>query len=449
MRVAIKEQIDKDLDSVTVVRWYKNIGDSVKKGENILHVETLKADVDLAAEVDGILVEILASDGGDILRPSEKPTGSWDAVFGWIEAKKQIELAELPAYPGPIHDPRLSKEYLKKREVRISEKSEIPEKPEKEISKIEIKLSEAKDDFVKAAPYVRKRAKELGVDISVISGTGPDGLVMVEDLEHSPEKNLQTKVETAAFPERTDESFKIINFGIVAQAIARNMQESWDCIPHAGTSVRINFWNIIKARNKLKPILQKNLGEKASLYLHFEIIVIEGILKALSQRFDKPFHVLNSCFGCRHFGFDGLKIFEHINLGIAYDHPAGLLVPVLREMEEANYRQIAERLDDMYRRLEKSRVKPAEFKGGTFTFNNVGAIGADDGESIIVHGQSCICSFHRVDLEEDSSFYGYANLNLRFDHRAHTKGALAIGFLKEVKRFVEEVDLEEHVLSLL
>lgn len=426
MRIYIKGQIDKDLDSVTVVQWYKKVGDKIKKGENILHVETLKADVDLAAETDGVLLDIVAQEGEDILRPAEKPTGSWDAIFGWMETES----------------------------VSISE--ELKEEVKKEVKKIDtlpiaplpVAIEDKKEigkDFIKAVPFARKRARELGVDLSTVSGTGPGGTVTLGDLEVAPEglrKKLEKVVPTPK--ESVSGQFRIVNLGIIENAVAENMESS-KCIPHAGVSVRVNFWNIIKARKNLTRVLHEKVGDTAAVYLKYEIIVIEGILRLLSDKF--TYYVLNSCYGCSHFGFSGLKIFDHINLGIAYDHPAGLIVPVLSKMEGASFRVIAERLNDLYLRLEKSRVKPAEFKGGTFTFNNVGTIGADDGESIITHGQSCIFSFHRIDMDEDSPFYGYANLGLRFDHRAHTRGATPARFLNEVKKFIEEVDFEHHVLS--
>lgn len=435
MRIPIKGQIDKDLDSVTVTQWYKKIGDEIKKGENVLHVETLKADVDLPAESEGILTDIVAQEGEDIIRPVKKPTGSWDAIFGWIETEN----------------------------IALTQPVSVSEKVKEEIKKIDplpIELptavvedrKEAVKEFIKAVPFARKRARELGIDLSSIQGSGPRGIITVRDVEASVSgktfaEDIQSQKESAPkqFKEH-EEPFTIVNLGFIARAIAENMESS-KCIPHAGVSVRVNFWNIIKARKAVESALSTKVGINALRYMRFEIIVIQGILRVLSQKFGSSYHDLNSCFGCQHFGFEGLKIFEHINLGVACDHPAGLLVPVLPKMEGASYKTTAERLDDLYKRLQKNKLKSSEFKGGTFTFNNVGAIGADDGESIIVHGQSCICSFHRIDMDEDSPFYGYTNLGLRFDHRAHTRGAAVTGFLNEVKKFIEEVDFERHVLS--
>lgn len=442
MRIPIKGQIDKDLDSATVVEWYKKVGDEIKKDENVLHVETLKADVDLPAESDGVLADIVAQEGEDIIRPPEKPTGSWDAIFGWMET-------ENTALIQPVSVSETVKEEVKE-EIKKIDPPTIDSFPAVVRDKVEDKKEIGKD-FIKAVPFARKRARELGVDLFSIQGSGPRGIITVRDVEAVSGKTSVKDTESQEEPapkqfQEQEKSFIIVKQGIIARAIAENMESS-KCIPHAGVSVRVNFWNIIKARKVAEPVLRAKVGPDASQYLRFEIIVIQGILKALSQKFESSYHDLNSCFGCKHFDFEGLKIFERINLGIACDHPAGLLVPVLLKMEGVSYKTIAERLHDLYQRLQKNKLKPREFKGGTFTFNNVGTIGADDGESIITHGQSCIFSFHRIDMDEDSPFYGYANLALRFDHRAHTRGAIPARFLNEVKKFIEEVDFEHYVLS--
>ncbi len=413
MRVAIKVQVDKDLDSIIVITWFKSVGNRIEKGENILHVESLKADVDIASPESGTIVEIVAHEGEEILRPQEKRTGSWDAVFGWIETHA----------PPP------------------SEAREIKSAPREEPRALRTGTG------IKASPLARKKASALGVDLGSVHGTGPDGRVTVGDVEHAVEPvSVSSDADMApAAVEHADDTVE--ELGIVQQFIAQNMMVSWQCIPHAGAAVRINFRSILAAREAVRRTLAKMVGiEDARKYLNLDVVVIEGILCALRGES----RTLNSCYGCEHFtdtiGKNKIKIFGSIHLGIAYNHHTGLLVPVLKSMENVAYRVIAERLDDLYTRMRENKVKPQEFRGGTFTFNNVGVLGGDTGQSIIIHGQSAISILNRIERDAASPWYGYGEFALRFDHRPHN-GGNALRFLAAVKEFVERIDFYEHVLA--
>ncbi|MBI2122438.1 MAG: 2-oxo acid dehydrogenase subunit E2 [Candidatus Sungbacteria bacterium] len=430
MRFSIKRQIEKDIDVVCVIKWHKKVGDTLEKGERILHVESLKGDEDLDAPHAGVLAEINVQDNEEIMRPADHKVGSWDAIFGWIEAelKDQSEVRDriekepmIAASPGQIED-------FRKENINIIP---VPH------------VVSPKSSAVKAGPYVRRIARELGADLAKITGSGPRGTITIEQVRKAVGKTNAPDFMEKSEPVQPEISscYKDQPLDMTRRRIAENLQQSWDCIPHAGCSVRIDFRNILHVRAKLKRHLADH-SDFAGLqkFLRLEAVVINGILLSLQG----DGRILNSCFGCEHLGFEGVRMYDGVNLGIAYQHPSGLVVPVLQDVDGITYREICYRLHDLYTRALSGGLRPSDLKGGTFTFNNAGVLGADGGESIIVHGQSAICTFCRIEEEAGSPFYGFANLGLRFDHRIYD-GAQALRFLTNVREFVEGVNYETKI----
>ena len=295
---------------------------------------------------------------------------------------------------------------------------------------------------------VRRVARERGVDLFKVKGTGPGGVIVLGDLERlSSLVGNEKKID--AIEVESDLDGTVVPLGIIRKAIANHMQESWNCIPHAGTWVWVNFKRFVDQRVALKSFLVREIGEEqARIYVRPDILVIEGTIRALEDKH----RIVNSCFGCEHSPFNqwrgGLKVFSRINLGIAYDDPKGLLVPVLHNIAGSSYKIITQRLEELYQKVRAVELKVKDFRGGTVTFNNVGALKGDGGESIIPHGQSAIISLHRIERDPTSPLYGLAILALRFDHRA-LDGGTAARFLASVKKFVEKTDFKEYIVSQL
>lgn len=439
MKIAIQEQVEKDIDTVTVVTWYKKIGDCVKKGEAILHAETLKGDADVDAPVDGVLAEIFFPDGEMIPRPSDHGVGSWNAVFGSLEAEgtsqsviaKEIHKEQVVVAPREKAQPHSD----------MAVDSFVPPDDSLPIPRV-----------VKAGPQARRMAREFGVDLTKIEGRGPRGIITVEQVLAASNKKISAASISGEKPDVRVSSEEVAGYrdsplSMVRRVIAENMELSGKCIMRqaAGCSVRVDFRNILNIRTKLKRALAERFGEDdAEKYLRPEVFVVDGILRELRE----DSRTLNSCFGCTHIGFEGIRVFDAVNLGIACQHPAGLVVPVLKGFNGASYREIADRLDGLYKKVQSGGLKSSDMNEGTFTFNNAGALGADDGESIIIHGQSAICTFYKIERESGSPFYGFANLALRFDHRVFD-GFEAVRFLSGVKKFVEDTDYGLYVQSSL
>lgn len=456
MRLPVKVQVDKDLNEIERVDWYKKEGDKVIKEEPVVHIETQKADVDVGAPENGILVKIVIPHGEPVYRPNETPTGSWDALLGWIETEIVPEEAAIR-----VRDDRPVRQETESIETPPSappkEKIRVRIMPDGQVERVDASLRETtkievakeiapKEDLTHASPMVRRVARERGIDLLTLNGTGPHGMVTLEDLNRIESRPESNKTKSA---ERTSRGDRVETFGIIRQAIAKHMQESWNCIPHAGSWIWLNFANFFNIKSHLKHVLAHKFGVKnPEIYLRPDVFLIEGILRELEDK-SAP---LNSCYGCEHEPMNrwkgNLNVYGRINLGIAYDDPKGLLVPVLHGLEESRYCTIAERLEGLYGNLREGKLKRSDFVGGTFTFNNVGVLGGDGGESIITHGQSSIVSLHRIETDSSSPLYGRTVFSLRFDHRAYDGGP-ALRFLQRVKQFVEKSDTEidSHILN--
>lgn len=392
MKIALKTQIDKDVEAATIVAWHKKVGDCVSKGELLLQIETMKAEIDIESPANGILAEICANDGEEILR-KEGSTGSWHAVFGYVETEANIEEIVAPS-----------------------------EAPVETNPKPNVATETPNEHFPKAAPLVRTMARERKIDLATISGKGPGGTVTLNDLDRAGIVCVQKS--------QPDE-FVIEPLTSMRKTIARNLAKADGCILLTPSSIMVNFRRFLEAKSTHHA-------------LRLDAIVIEGIVRAL----EKKCVLLNACFGCEHLGFEGVKRYQHIDLGYAYNHKKrGLMVPVMQHMEGCGYEDIVERIFDLKQRAEEGRLKVAELQNPTFTFNNVGVFGLMWGVSRFTEGQSAMCTLYAVQEEKHHPLYGYGYIGSSFDHRLHD-GAIIGTFLGFLKDFVENHDYSSLIESM-
>ena len=336
MKKTLTVRAGKDDAIVEIVVWNKNVGDTVKKDEVVAVAKLSKAEVDVESSENGVLIEQCAQAGEIIPRPDDAQ-GDWDAVVGWIET---IETDKVSKIADKIETSE------SKTEISTTLTESYGPLPEKQLT-----VSNNDVGFVRASPYVRTVARELNIDLARVNGSGPDGIILPKDLY-----NASMLLEVSQ-----EHDYVIEALSAVRKQIAKNMELSWRCIPHAATSVRIDFRKLIVAR--------KCAPEDEKKYLRFDVVVVFAIIAMLRDSFKE----LNACFGCEHLGFEGMKLFSHINLGIAYDHPSGLLVPVFHHIEDNNFDTIVKRFADLSRAMRDGSLRPDMFKDATFTFNNVGA----------------------------------------------------------------------------
>jgi len=423
----------------TLVAWKKKKGDQVSAGEVLAEIETDKATMEWESPEDGTLTEIYVEEGGKV------NVGDKIAFIGTEgeeapkeeeqekEKEEKEEKEEKPTakgeqkedeQPKKAEQPKEGKPKTEEKEKKAAPpKTEKEAKPEKPTPKIE-KVEEAR---VKASPVARRIAAELGVDLSSVNGTGPEGRVTETDVRAAGKSKPAASAIKVPAAVKAGESARIQLSGM-RRVIAQRLGESLGPIPHFYLNIDIDAAPLIGAREELK-----SAGEGADAA---KITVNDFVLKAAVQAAVKVPRVNAS--------FDGDAIVQYadIDLGLAVAIEDGLLTPVIRAAQNKSLREISELAKDLAHRARNKRMKPEEFQGGTFTVSNLGAMGIDSFSAVINPPQSFILAVGRITNvpvldDSDQIIAGHRmSLTMSCDHRV-IDGALGAEYLKELRHLLE------------
>ena len=427
----------------TLVAWKKKKGDKVSAGEVLAEIETDKATMEWESPEDGTLTEIYVEEGGKVnvgdkiafigAEGEETPKGEEQEK----EKEEQEEQEEKPTSkeeqkeeepPKKAGEPKEEKPKTEEKEKKAAppkaeKKAEKKAEPEKPTPKIE-KGEEAR---VKASPVARRIAAELGVDLSSVKGTGPEGRVTETDVRAAGKSKPAASAIKVPAAVKAGESARIQLSGM-RRVIAQRLVESLGPIPHFYLNIDIDAAPLMEAREELK-----SAGEGADAA---KITVNDFILKAAVQAAVKVPRVNAS--------FDGDAIVQYadIDLGIAVAIEDGLLTPVIRAAQNKSLREISEQAKDLAHRARNKRMKPEEFQGGTFTVSNLGAMGIDSFSAVINPPQGFILAVGKITNvpvvdDSDQIIAGHRmSLTMSCDHRV-IDGALGAEYLKELRHLLE------------
>ena len=426
----------------TLVAWKKKKGDQVSAGEVLAEIETDKATMEWESPEDGTLTEIYVQEGGKV------NVGDRIALIGGEdeeapeEEEKEKENEEKEEKPKAKEEEKKEEKPTKteqpKEETSTTEekkeKKAAPPKAEKkaEPEKPAPKIEKAEEARVKASPVARRIAAELGVELSSVNGTGPEGRVTETDVRaaaKSKSATPATKVPATKVPAavKAGESARIQLSGM-RKIIAQRLVESLGPVPHFYLNIDIDAAPLMEAREELK-----SAGEGADAA---KITVNDFVLKAAVQAAVKVPPVNAS--------FDGDAIVQYadIDLGIAVAIEDGLLTPVIRGAQNKSLREISELAKDLAHRARNKRMKPEEFQGGTFTVSNLGGMGIDSFSAVINPPQGFILAVGRITKvpvvdDCDQIVVGHRmSLTMSCDHRV-IDGALGAEYLKELRHLLE------------
>lgn len=369
-----------------VERWLKRPGETVRKFEPLVEINTDKVNVELPSPFSGVLVEILAPEGATV------PVG---APLALIELAEGEELAgvEPLAPPEPSAPP-------------------APEGPRR------------------ATPRVRRLAEELGVDLGLIAGTGPGGRITEEDVRQAASRPGQP----AGRPGEPPPEEEAVPVTSIRQTIARRMVASAFRAPHAWLAVEADVTGLARLRLAARDAFRQKHGSDLT-YLPF---AVHAVAQAL------PGHpYLNASWSeAGDAGPARIILRKRVNIGIAVATDRGLMVPVIRDADRRSITELALAIDDLGRRAREGRLQVGDVQGGTFTVDNTGAFGSVVSMPIINEGQAAIMTLEAVTkrptvVAEDAIAVRYVvALCLSFDHRildGHQAGA----FLMDVRRRME------------
>jgi len=415
----------------TLVAWKKKKGDPVSAGEVLAEIETDKATMEWESPEDGTLTDIYVQEGGKV------SVGDRIAFIGGEgeEAQKEEEKEEKEEKPKAEEEekkeekPKMA-EQPKEEKPKTEEKEEkkaAPPKAEKKTEKPAPKIEKAEEARDKASPVARRIAAELGVDLSNVKGTGPEGRVTETDVRAAAKSKPAAPAAKVPAAVKPGESVRI-QLSAMRRIIAQRLVESLGPVPHFYLDIDIDAAPLMEAREELK-----SAGEGADAA---KITVNDFVLKAAVQAAVKVPRVNAS------FDADAIVQYADIDLGIAVAIADGLLTPVIRAAQNKSLREISELAKDLAHRARNKRMKPEEFQGGTFTVSNLGGMGIDSFSAVINPPQGFILAVGKITKvpvvdDCDQIIVGHRmSLTMSCDHRV-IDGALGAEYLKELRHLLE------------
>ena len=423
----------------TLVAWKKKKGDQVSAGEVLAEIETDKATMEWESPEDGTLTEIYVPEGGKVnvgdkigfIRgqgedaPKEETPARKKKTEAVSEEKPQAE-TEKPAPPETAETETAPPQ--KKNAgapVPAAQVETTPQKPQAREQKSE-------EPRVKASPVARRLAGELGVDLSTVKGTGPDGRVTETDVRAAgkmksvePARPRVGRDRDEGVPAPTSTRIQLSG---MRKVIAQRLVESLGPVPHFYLTIDINAGPLMEAREELK-----SAGEGADAA---KITVNDFVLKAAVMAAVKVPRVNAS------FDNDAIVQYADVDLGVAVAIEDGLLTPVVRAAQDKSLRGISASAKDLAQRARNKRMKPEEFQGGTFTVSNLGGLGIDSFSAVINPPQGFILAVGKLTKTPvvddcDQVMVGHRmSITMSCDHRV-IDGALGAEYLKELRHLLE------------
>lgn len=384
-----------------VAAWHKKIGDKVKAGDLLAEIETDKATMEFESFQEGVLLYIGVEEG------KSAPVNSILAILGKEGEDISAILAAESAAPTA--------------ETTVPEDNKTTEKL---VATTPVSTPEAtattssKESRIKASPLARSLAKEKGIDLSTVVGSGDGGRIIKRDIE-----NLQPALQTATVLEAGKESFTDVPVSQMRKTIARRLSESKFTAPHFYLTIEVDMDQVLQAR--------KSLNEK----LNEKISVNDFVIKASAMALRKHPSVNASWFG------DVIRYNHHVHIGVAVAIPDGLVVPVVRFADTKSLTQISAEVKQYAQKAKDKKIQPEDMQGNTFSISNLGMYGIEEFTAIINPPDACIMAVGGIKqvpvVKNDQVVPGNVmKVTLSCDHRV-VDGATGAEFLNTFKQMLE------------
>ncbi|MDA8140894.1 MAG: 2-oxo acid dehydrogenase subunit E2 [Desulfobacteraceae bacterium] len=438
-------EISENVTSGKVVKVLVKVGDWIEIDDILMEFETEKALVEIPSTQKGKIVELLARENevmnvGDVIARVETDA---EEEAGPPETASKVAPeagAPAPAEPEDETEDQTPAQEAEQPRPSAEERASAEKKAGREVS-----VGKAAAQFLEAetrppapaAPSVRRFARELGLDIHRISGTGPGGRIRQEDVKTAARQGLAALplAGPSALAEVPLPDFShwgpvdMVELSTVRRLTARGMAHSWQQIPHVTQFDRTDLNHVEEFLRRNKADFQRR-GVKLTL-----TAVVMKICAAALLKFPN--------FNCSiDMAGDRLIFKKYVHIGLAVDTERGLLVPVVRNADRKGIFQLAREIADLAERARTKKIKPDEMEGGTFTISNQGGIGGTQFTPIIVWPQAALLGISRTRIEPvlvDGAFVPHPMLPLAlsYDHRI-IDGADAARFLRWICESLEQ-----------
>lgn len=427
-----------------IIKWHLDAGDRVEENQVLVEVETDKAAVEIPSPVSGYLLERKGNEGetvkvGEILVVigSKEELESRGKTPSAEPAKKEEPARKAePARPegqARKEEPSKKPEPDRKGKRIIEEESVIAEAAAAERAAVateeEPEERPAPAGQVLATPSVRKLARELGLDLATVTGTGKGGRITAEDARAAKEAPApQPEKAAAPRPEREEH----VAVRSLRRKIAEKMKESWSVIPHVTHVEEVNVTRLVELRSEMSEAMG-DAGTKLT-YLSF---VLKALVPGLRQ-----YPQFNAVFDEN---AAEIVLKRYYNIGIAVATESGLMVPVVKDVDRKSMRELSDEIARLAEEARTRKIALEDLKGGTFSVTNYGSVGGLFGTPIINHPEVAVLGIGRIHkrpfVTGDRIVIGDClYLSLSFDHRI-TDGKEAADFVNVVKKYLENPNL--------
>jgi 2-oxoisovalerate dehydrogenase E2 component (dihydrolipoyl transacylase) len=398
-------RLGEGVDEVTVTKWLKQEGDSIKELEPLLEVNTDKVDTEIPAPASGVILKIIAQEGqvgkvGELLAVIGQPGESVDSnelAAGSSQSAQKSSTPTTQTQPTINHQPPTNNKEM---------------------------------GFI--SPVVAKIAAEHGINLSQIQGTGLNGRITKNDVLNYVESGKQAvdrRPQTVHRPPSivVGEGSQLIKHTVIRKSIAQHMVESKHTSPHVLTVMEADLSKVIKHRSAHKAQFERD-GINLTFTAYFMSAIVAGL---------KAYPMTNASWSD-----EGIIVHKNVNLGMAVSlGEDGLIVPVIKNAEDLSLLAMARAVNDLANRARNKKLQPDDVKGGTFTLTNHGTSGSLFAFPVINQPQAGILGIgamqKRVVVIDDAiAIRPMVYLSFVFDHRI-LDGASADWFLAKVKETLE------------
>lgn len=392
-----------------LAKWTKKEGDKIKAGDVIAEIETDKATMEVEAVDEGVLGKILVAQGTEN-----------------VAVNTCIALLLDKGEDSKVLESYSAKEVANKAAEQKEEKKS-PQPEQKVVIEAPVKNHNSFAGKIKASPLAKRIAKEEGVSLSGIIGSGPHGRIIKDDVINF----ASSGAAKSGIVRRNPQEFHAVKNSNIRKVIARRLLESKQSVPHFYLSCELNITKLQELRvsiNEVAPLDEKGAPT-------YKISVNDLIIKATAMALKKVPEANSS------WSDDAVLIYNNIDISMAVAIDGGLITPIIKNADQKTIQAISLEAKQLAKKARDGKLQPEEFQGGSFSISNLGMFGIDNFAAIVNPPQSCILAVARA-VEKPIVENGQIkiaqmmNITLSSDHRS-VDGAVGAEFLKALRKYIE------------
>jgi pyruvate dehydrogenase E2 component (dihydrolipoamide acetyltransferase) len=409
-------RLGQGMESGTVVRWLKQEGDRVEKGEPLYELDTEKVTQEVEADASGVLLKIAVQEG-------EVPVGQTIAVIG----EEGEEVAEAEPAPEADEEPQEEGSRAPARDEERERGKQASAEPAMSEQVTEVREPSRTDGRVKASPLARRIARERGIELAQVRGTGPEGRIVAEDVERAAAAGpVPTAAPAPTGPAAEPEVEQLTS---IRKTIARRLTKAWEA-PVFQLVVTADMTRAQEVRERLVERMRE--GETKP--------TVSDLLTKVCAAALMRHRTVNA-----HYADETVTRFSTANVGIAVATDRGLVVPVIRGADRLTISEIAAARADLVSRARDAKLQQADLEDGTFTISNLGMYGIEQFVAVLNPPQVAILAVGAIEekpvvVDGELEILPQMTLTLTCDHRA-LDGSVAAEFLGTVRELLEEPGL--------